>query len=653
MEIIDFVILHYGDAHVTDNCIRSIQKMNGQDRIRIVVVDNNIHQSAGQREKLCKRYKRFSHISVLTITEDGGFSYANNAGYRYARDKDRADWICIINNDVEFTQPEFPDLIEEIYRETGCHILSPDIIKKSDGEHQSPMDTRLRTSDEARYTVDMNARMLKIYGLAFPALYLYQKRQDRKRVQKKKQNSEFYRKRQENIVPFGACLIFTPSFVKEEENAFEPETHFYYEEYLLTHRCERLRYTILYDPSVRVLHESGTATKRSLGSERRRMKFIMEETKKSADIYLKEILSDKKPSMLYFMQVDWNWIAQRPHFMALELENDFAVKVLYPQFLIRTWKAQKNTEKPGQCKGVPQIPLQEKNALLRRLGDFVYKRYIGNIYDYDVVWLSTPLYFRFVPKDYTGIVVYDYMDDVVALEADPVVKKRMEKYHFSLLRRADVVFASSQHLRDHLPETVRNKVFIIRNGYRQGTVYSPEAAERKTTGNGKIRLGYVGTISKWIDFPLLLESLEKYPQLEYHFWGPVACDVPEHAGLIFHGIVEHSNIYENIRDMDGLIMPFILNDITLAVDPVKLYEYIGFGKPIISIGYKEIERFRDFVMFYHTNDEYNDIIQKLADGNCQIKYSRKQQELFLRDSSWQARENAACEVLKDVMGRNT
>ena len=87
--------------------------MNGQDRIHIVVVDNNIHQSAGQREKLCKRYKRFSHISVLTITEDGGFSYANNAGYRYARDKDRADWICIINNDVEFTQPEFPDLIEE------------------------------------------------------------------------------------------------------------------------------------------------------------------------------------------------------------------------------------------------------------------------------------------------------------------------------------------------------------------------------------------------------------------------------------------------------------------------------------------------------------------------------------------------------------
>ena len=48
--------------------------------------------------------------------------------------------------------------------------------------------------------------------------------------------------------------------------------------------------------------------------------------------------------MLYFMAVDWNWIAQRPHFLAIKLQQDFSIRVIYPKFLIRNWKAQKLTK---------------------------------------------------------------------------------------------------------------------------------------------------------------------------------------------------------------------------------------------------------------------------------------------------------------------
>lgn len=52
------------------------------------------------------------------------------------------------------------------------------------------------------------------------------------------------------------------------------------------------------------------------------------------------------------------------------------------------------------------------------------------------------------------------------------------------------------------------------------------------------------------------------------------------------------------RNMDCLIMPFILNDIISDVDPVKLYEYISMGKNIISVKYREVKRFEKFVYFY-------------------------------------------------------
>ena len=43
MEIISFVILHYGDSEITDRCVQcSICSMEGQEAVQLVIVDNDI-----------------------------------------------------------------------------------------------------------------------------------------------------------------------------------------------------------------------------------------------------------------------------------------------------------------------------------------------------------------------------------------------------------------------------------------------------------------------------------------------------------------------------------------------------------------------------------------------------------------------------------
>ncbi len=92
-------------------------------------------------------------------------------------------------------------------------------------------------------------------------------------------------------------------------------------------------------------------------------------------------------------------------------------------------------------------------------------------------------------------------------------------------------------------------------------------------------------------------------------------------------------------------MPFKVNEAILAVDPVKLYEYIDFGKNILSIEYPEIERFKDFVYFYTDYESYIRQIDCLL-NTASVKYTVEHSELFLNQNTWQCRATEIARILE-------
>ncbi len=285
MELVSFVVLHYKDLDTTDVCVQSILRMRQRERIRIVVVDNDVKETQERRRRLVEKYAGIPEITVLQVTENGGFSYANNLGYAYAK-KQGAAFILVLNNDIEFTQEDFLDRLDCVYREYPCAIIGPDVIRKSTGEHQNPLAERPRTKKEAEYTRRMNQFALRFYNLLYPVLYWKNRRDEERQFQARKEREAYYQTAHEGIVPFGALLIYTPDFVVREEKAFWPETNFYYEEYILACRCQRKGYRIVYTPDLTALHESGVATKKSYGSEKKRMRFVMERVAAACGVYL-------------------------------------------------------------------------------------------------------------------------------------------------------------------------------------------------------------------------------------------------------------------------------------------------------------------------------------------------------------------------------
>lgn len=287
--IVSFVILHYKDIKSTDSCVHSILRMDGQEYIRIVIVDNDIQATEEDRRKLVDRYKEYSIITVLPVRENGGFSYGNNQGYCFAREEQKASFIVVANNDIVFLQKDFVNLVRTSYESNNCQVIGPDIVQRRTGKHQNPMADRVRTAKEAAYTVSLNRKALKYYSALYPILYWKVRRQEKNGGYYQNKRPQLFERAQKNKVLFGACLIFTPAFILAEDKAFWPETKFFYEEYILAQRCLSKGYTMIYEPTVHVLHESGAATRLSYRNEKKRLRFQMERMVEACEVYLQFI----------------------------------------------------------------------------------------------------------------------------------------------------------------------------------------------------------------------------------------------------------------------------------------------------------------------------------------------------------------------------
>ena len=350
--------------------------------------------------------------------------------------------------------------------------------------------------------------------------------------------------------------------------------------------------------------------------------------------------------MLYMCAIEWKWIAQRPHFLEMELENYYDITVLSPVHVLKKMKTQKNTKLPKKFKEFYLLPYQEKVGIISGLSKLLFRSKVRNIGDYDIIWLGSSLFEKYIPADYKGIVVFDYMDDCISMQSDVRMKKAYEISQEKLSKRADLICASSNYLINLLPDYAKEKSILVRNAFRGETRIPPKSAsdsDLTRSEQKKIKLGYVGTIAAWMDNNLLLSAQKEHPETEYHFWGPSEIEEISENGFFYHGVVDHGRIPEVVEGMDALMMPFIVNDIVKAVDPVKLYEYISYGKTIISVGYPEVERFGDYVWLYKSEAEFIDLLRKLSEGMLVCKYDSETQKTFLEQNTWAMRA-------KDVYG---
>jgi glycosyltransferase involved in cell wall biosynthesis len=262
-------------------------------------------------------------------------------------------------------------------------------------------------------------------------------------------------------------------------------------------------------------------------------------------------------------------------------------------------------------------------------------------------------------------VVYDCMDDLLELPGNSsniFFRKRLLKYESRLLNRCNLVLASSNYLGDKLIERygdiknlhiVNNAIDIDVGMTVEGRLPSglPQETTNIFSDINFLKLVYIGTISEWLDFNLIFESLKQFSNICYIFVGPNLLSV-KHERIFFCGAVEHNKIYEIMNMADVLIMPFIVNELVKSVNPVKLYEYIYSCKPVISVKYDETLQFEDYVYLYSSETEYLQLISMSVNGNLPSKNSEHENKEFAYKNNWSNRTSTIKALLLQLCDNN-
>lgn len=355
-----------------------------------------------------------------------------------------------------------------------------------------------------------------------------------------------------------------------------------------------------------------------------------------------------KRKMLYVSHVDWRWIKQRPHFIAEGLMEHFDVSVLYTFQNRNRNLLQKRDISEGDIRPLYNIPMSGRIkplGIINRIS--VRSQLMHHIrrVNPEFLYLTYPNQSGYLPNQFNGKVIYDCMDDHIAM-APPSTRVTLENCERRILHRADIVLVSSENLRHVLiqryGEEYGKKMHLIRNGYN-GQILEIEPSVPKHSE--RFTISYIGTIGKWFDFDLIMKSLDEFPDLCYKIIGPVEGQPPQHERLEFTGTVDHSKLYDTVKDTDCLSMPFVLNDIVASVDPVKFYEYINYNMNILSIRYPEIQRYEPFVHFYEDYESFAAQIRSMMADNT-VRYSQKEREQFLKANNWSNRVDTIVDILQ-------
>ena len=112
------VVLNYKNLADTVACLASLRKIT-YNRYRIVVVDNDSQDGSYESLK-----EQETDCCIIQSGENRGYAAGNNIGIRYALEQG-ADYVCILNNDVE-VEPDFlTKLVQYMESEPDVGMTGP------------------------------------------------------------------------------------------------------------------------------------------------------------------------------------------------------------------------------------------------------------------------------------------------------------------------------------------------------------------------------------------------------------------------------------------------------------------------------------------------------------------------------------------------
>jgi glycosyltransferase involved in cell wall biosynthesis len=118
---------------------------------------------------------------------------------------------------------------------------------------------------------------------------------------------------------------------------------------------------------------------------------------------------------------------------------------------------------------------------------------------------------------------------------------------------------------------------------------------------------YVGTLDHWFDVDLVAAAAAARPDVSFVLIGPQYTNLDAlrgRANIHLLGRRPYAGIPRYMKAAQVGLIPFRVSDMVHATNPVKLYEYMACGLPVVAVAWDELEELRSPALLARTRDEF-------------------------------------------------
>ena len=365
-----------------------------------------------------------------------------------------------------------------------------------------------------------------------------------------------------------------------------------------------------------------------------------------------------KPTIIIFSMIDYYFRIQRnQHFARVLSERGFQV------FYLKTQLQKKENEIVKIYNSLYEVSLccnsnNDINVYKTSLQSNEIKSIIESIdnlkstynFNYFISYIANPFWYQVVKNISNTGVIFDCLDYTKGFNTHSNLIINEE---YSMLENEYTIF-TSPYLKELLCYNKDNFTYI-----QNGCDFNYFNSMMIPKNNKRKIVGYYGAISDWFDVNLMYQVIECFDYLDFHFIGNVWCQDKDYENKIknldkfknvtFFGEIPYNELNKYVSKFDIGIIPFIINDLIKCTNPVKLYEMLSIGLPIVLVNLPDVIRLNKNELYFLSEnvDEFIQNLKFIVDNNESSELITKRIE-FAKDNDWQNRVNSIENVISHI-----
>lgn len=205
----------------------------------------------------------------------------------------------------------------------------------------------------------------------------------------------------------------------------------------------------------------------------------------------------------------------------------------------------------------------------------------------------------------------------------------------ALMRHADLTITTSVWLDNIVAEHTPSRALIRNAG--EFDHFSRKREMLYTEVQGRRIIGYYGAIAEWFDQDLVESIARRFHDCCILLIGDDTVNARKRfkprSNIVMLGEIPYVELPTYLHAFDVCLLPFKVIPLTLATNPVKVYEYLSAGKSVVSVDLPEMQQFGDLVRVAEDTEDFLSAVHDVLSGRDAPDAMAKRQA-FAREQTW-------------------